>query len=224
MHAKVSGAIAVAIAIGLGAPRISGASPITYDFTGTLNQPVDGSTRFSGTFTIDSVPNTNVGLIFGEYAGIGEDGAAVSLSLRLGSQTISYVNTSQNPDGAFFSGVASSLVTTPGLASGQSSVDYAFTGYSQPSGGIDFGMSLAETVTNPPFADLTSLNSPSFTSSVSVSYDSGGQTQTVQGTITSMDLVSAPEPGMMTVFGLLAVAGIAHRRYLRNGKPESTPR
>jgi len=70
----------IAVSIVLSSQQIVGASPVTYDFTGTLNQPVDGSTTFTGSFTINANPTVN--LVANPY--VAEDGSDVSLSVNLG--------------------------------------------------------------------------------------------------------------------------------------------
>ena len=46
---------------------------MTYDFTGISNQPVNGATEFSGSFTIDSNPNDPIALPAWDRSGIGEN-------------------------------------------------------------------------------------------------------------------------------------------------------
>ena len=70
----------IAVSIVLSSQQIVGASPVTYDFTGTLNQPVDGSTTFTGSFTINANPTVNP--VANPY--VAEDGSDVSLSVNLG--------------------------------------------------------------------------------------------------------------------------------------------
>jgi len=108
----------IAVSIVLSSQQIVGASPVTYDFTGTLNQPVDGSTTFTGSFTINANPTVN--LVANPY--VAEDGSDVSLSVNLGGHTINYVNTPQLSDSATFqltwyspSSVQSFFVETPGV-------------------------------------------------------------------------------------------------------------
>ncbi len=66
-------------------------SPITYDFSGTLNQPIDGSTSFRGSFTFDNglPPGAGgttagaIGLGFAKMAAVGNP----TVSMEIGGQT-----------------------------------------------------------------------------------------------------------------------------------------
>jgi hypothetical protein len=206
---------AVAISLALVAPQAIEASPITYDFSGTFNQPINGSTQFSGTFTIDSNPTILISLPSWESGGVGENGADVSLTAHIGGQTIDFVNTSQNPENAMFEAAV--------LGTGEvtrdpapPSVDFSLQGYSGTNDRMAFTLSFTRPGTHYELAELTSLASPSYTSSVTVNYDPGGQTQQVDGSLTSIELVSAPEPSMLAVFGVMAIAGMAHWRLRRS--------
>jgi len=128
----------IAVSIVLSSQQIVGASPVTYDFTGTLNQPVDGSTTFTGSFTINANPTVN--LVANPY--VAEDGSDVSLSVNLGGHTINYVNTPQLSDSATFqltwyspSSVQSFFVETPGVTA-LPTLEFSVQGR----GNITFGM------------------------------------------------------------------------------------
>ena len=67
------------------------ASPITYDFSGTLSQPYNGSTQFSGTLTYDTDLPAYPGIVpsagWSYYSGVPTDPTApvVSLTFNLGN-------------------------------------------------------------------------------------------------------------------------------------------
>jgi hypothetical protein len=42
-----------------------------------------------------------------------------------------------------------------------------------------------------------------------------GSNQGIDGTVTSIQLVSTPEPGALAVFAMLGIAGVLHRRQRR---------
>jgi hypothetical protein len=74
------------------APGTAGADPITYDFTGTLTEPFNGSKTFSGTLTINGTPPMSP-----YVPGVEEDGSDVSVSLSAGGQVLNFSNSPQNP-------------------------------------------------------------------------------------------------------------------------------
>jgi hypothetical protein len=204
--------LAVVLSIVLGAPATLQASPITYDFAGTLNQLLNGTTQFSGSFTIDSNPNDNGGFATPGGAGIviGENGDEVSLTVHIGGQTIGYINTAQNPDNVDFSAIGGgSILENPPLP--------AIVGISLAAGTpgtnnqIEFYLNFSHPGSAPQLADLVSLASSSYAASVSLTDNSGGQMPEFQGSITSIEQVPAPEPSMLAVFGVMALAGMAHR-------------
>jgi hypothetical protein len=58
-----------------------GASPLTYDFTGTFGQPLNGFTQFSGSVTIDGNPMVAP---YGAVSTVSERGNDVSLTVNNG--------------------------------------------------------------------------------------------------------------------------------------------
>ncbi len=74
-------------------------SPITYDFSGVLNQPVNGSTSFSGTLTFDN--NTTGNGWGGDGYGLGPGAFGSSpLTLNVGGQAFAFVNPTSPVPGA----------------------------------------------------------------------------------------------------------------------------
>ena len=212
MLARLS--FALVISSVLLAPQRIGASPITYDFAGTLSQPIDGATQFSGSFTIDTNPNQVVDTIWDNASAFGEDGSEVALTIRLGGQTMNYINTPQNPETVTLLGETGVNIAVPPPPQ---NVYFGLGTQSQANDRLTFSLQFTRPGSDLELADLARLSSPMFTSSVSVSYDSAGQTQQVQGSITSIEQVSAPEPGMLAIFAVMGFAGLAHRRFRRSG-------
>lgn len=77
----------------LAAAATANASPVSYDFSGTFDQPVNGSTQFSGTFRYDTNltspiwdPSPRVGFY---TEAPGEAGTLISMSFTLGNTTSS---------------------------------------------------------------------------------------------------------------------------------------
>ncbi|WP_406698291.1 PEP-CTERM sorting domain-containing protein [Singulisphaera sp. Ch08] len=69
------------------------ASPVSYDFSGTFDQPVNGSTQFSGTFSYDTdlesatgLPTTEIGFY---KDAPGQAGTLISMSFTVGNMTSS---------------------------------------------------------------------------------------------------------------------------------------
>src|SRR3954447_16284018 len=71
----------VVAAIVLGAQSNGQANPITYDFSGTFDRPMNGTDQFSGSFTINLDPTaSNVGILSpntGETSADGLSGIAI---------------------------------------------------------------------------------------------------------------------------------------------------
>ena len=125
--------VVLGILIVLGSGLIGRAEPITYDFAGNFDQPMNGTTQFSGSFTFNVNPTPSnfgtIGIIQDTISKVGsvsvaqpaaysfsplpsyvpgpapiaEYGNDVSLTVNMGGQTIHYTNTTQNPYFATFS-------------------------------------------------------------------------------------------------------------------------
>jgi hypothetical protein len=202
--------LAVVASIALVAPQAIEASPITYDFAGTLNHPWDGSSQFSGSFAIDSIPNVPVATPGGSGSAVGEDGAVVSLTVHIGGQTLTYLNTAQNPTNVFFSAGDRGTIEVPPPPL---SVGFELAAQSDDGHQAGFRLDFSRPGGNFDVSELANLASPSYSSSVTVTIAPRGQAQEIQGSLTSIELVSTPEPGTLAVFGLMALAGLAHRRF-----------
>jgi hypothetical protein len=188
----------------LNCQRTVGASPITYDFAGTLKQPLNGTNQFTGSFTIngDPTPTQLVG---------GESGSDVLLSVSMGGQVFNFINTPLNPSGAAYSayeipagqdvpmGVPEAVSTISGFQTmGSSSLSFVLTFYSPE---------LPEQLTN-----LRTLSYPLDSSSVYITDDSAGSNEVYTGVVTSIELVSAPQPNALAVFALLGAAAMVYKR------------
>ncbi len=193
------------------APMAAEAVPITYNFAGQLAQPVNGASQFSGSFTMDSNPNF-IPLPAVLPGTLTETSSDVSMTLHLGSQTYDFSN-------------------TPGQSGAALYVNSPLQGYSYPSGSPQESISLNGALftgsagSAPSFTinfqqaggffsttDLGKLSTSSFSSGVHFSAMSGGQSTTSNGTLTSIEQVSAPEPCSLAIFGGLAIAAMITAR------------
>ena len=71
----------------LGIQQIASASTLTYDFTGTLDQPLNGTTTINGSFSFNPHPYVQPGM-----SSVTEGGNDVSLTMHIGSWNLIYVN------------------------------------------------------------------------------------------------------------------------------------
>jgi len=207
--------LAIVVSMALLAPRAIEASPITYDFAGTFNQPVNGSNQFSGSFTIDSNPTVPIALPSWDSGGVGENGSDVSLTVNMGGQTVNFVNTSQNPENATFQAAVIGSGMT-GASAPPVSVDFTLQGYLGTNNPIGLSLNFSHPGTDLQLADIGNLNSPSFTASVVATNPPGAPSQSVNGSLTSIEQVPAPEPSTLAVFAVMAIAAMAHRRFRRS--------
>jgi hypothetical protein len=207
MLARLSFAIVVLIAHG--AQQTVGASPITYDFTGTFGgQAVNGVSQFNGSFTINGDPTVS------SSGSVNESGSDVSVTVNMGGQLFNFVN-QQNPDvvATFIAGELPTWIANPtGLPQDQAFV-YGATQSGNPI--ITFGMSFYSPAAADQLANLRNFSFPTGTSSVYVTDTSGTSYQWAEGSITSIDLVSTPEPSTLAVFAVLGIAAMVHRRQRR---------
>lgn len=203
---------AVAVSMAIIATPAADASPITYDFAATLSGAINGSNQVTGSFTINGNPTLN------EYGDVLERGADVAVSVNLGGQTINFGGAPHSQSDAVFSGgirypIQPLASSAPGHFPGDPSVEYDL--FAGTGTGTHVELTFTRPGSNWLAADLAGLGSPVFSSSIDVGYASGSQIQSADGPITSIELVSAPEPGTLIVFGLMALAGWAHRRFRR---------
>jgi hypothetical protein len=206
----------IAVSIVLSSQQIVGASPLTYDFTGTLNQPVDGSTTFTGSFTINANPTVWSSATVNPpdlpvMSGVFESGSDISLTVNLGGQMINYVNTPQFPGSARFSLTTWSdlMNMSPGLAGLKGPLLEFTVGGGANGGNITFGMIFESPGGVEQLSNLRGVSLPLNTSYVTV-YDSSSQ-QGAAGSITSIEAVSVPEPSALVVSAMLGIAAMVYR-------------
>ena len=202
------------------------ATPITYEFSGTLDQPYNGSSQFSGTFTYDTdLPlNPNVqpypGWSYYSRVPVDPSEPPLSLTFNLGNTPSSSFGTMQN--------IEMIVTHTQGGYDGF----YIEEGYSPnsvsgnaPSVFANIGMVNDNSIQNGPFTSTNpplSLNLASFSMGAQLDVTispSNGQGAAYVGTITSLVETSAPEPASLLVFGILG-AGLwrRHRRASERSK------
>lgn len=201
--------LVVAVSILLGSQQIVEASPLTYDFTGTLNQPVDGAKTFSGSFTINADPTVGPGMASGFYSSgvVNENGSDVSLAVNVGGQVINFVNTPQNPSAVGFQAIV--LPPWAEQPQGTSEIGFSVNGSNNTD---SFGLTFYPFGGVEQLSNLRDLTLPLDTGSV---YFNG-----VEGVITSIETVSAPEPSALAVFAILGLAAMVHlhsRRSVNRG-------
>jgi hypothetical protein len=221
-------------------PSIGRADPISFDFTGTLTQPMNGSNQFSGSFTINADPiAANIGFLgnngYGiltftptepqsdpsERRGIAEYSSDVSIRLNVGGNTINYVNKAQNPTLATFSAgsvqlgnhVTSNTSFTDMVALwGNSTTENPGNSFTNNSFTLNFVATPDTIFSNLAPGHVSNLRAFNFSARV----DSvGGATAAGvpwSGTITSLVEVPAPEPSTLVVFAVLGAAVMGARR------------
>lgn len=193
-------------------PRIVVADPITYNFTGTLNQPINGLKTISGSLTIDATPSVEPGASW-----VTENGSDVSLNVNLGGQVIRFVNSPQNP----FMSVTFSADVVPTVdeqPKGTPEIEFSVVAGNSagPTGSgaaSSFGMTFYSLGVGTLPSNLASLPLSPGTSSLDLSIGS----ETGSGTIAAIEVTSAPEPSMLVVFAGLGAAALVqgHRRKWR---------
>jgi hypothetical protein len=196
----------------LAAQPIASASSITYDFTGTLIQPFDGSTKLSGSFTVNGNPTLGPG-----YPEIQESGSDVSLTVNLGGRVITFVNTPQLPISITLS--ASVVPPENEVPPGSSTIGFSLSG--EASGGDTFfGLTFYSPGGVDKLSNLRDLSFPLDTSSIYMRDLSGGSYQEAFGVITSIEAVSVPEPATVLMY-LSALALVRVWRRTRAWQPIS---
>ena len=194
------------------------ASALTYEFSGTLSQPINGTSQFSGTFTYDTDLSPYPGALatpgWGYYAGVPANSTEPPVSLNFSLGNINYTTAGNiSADevmvahttsydafyvGEIFNGPASSnLHASIGLVNENLIQQGPFTSTNLPSG-LNLGQ----------FS-----NGASF---VVTGTTADGQQVNINASITSLTAIGSespvPEPGSILVF-LLAGAGLVwHRR------------
>jgi hypothetical protein len=198
------------------------ATPISYEFSGTLDQPYDGSTQFSGTFVYDTdlplYPGINPSPGLSYYSGVPADPTepVVSLTFNLG-------NTSSSSFGTIAS---DEVIVTHTQSNDAFDIEEEFSGTGGQNVLANIGMVNNNLVQRGPFTstDLpSSLNLSDFSMGAQLDVTistAGGQQETVVGTITSLtplgiDGQPVPEPASLLVFFLVLGAGLSRRLRLR---------
>ncbi|WP_165073164.1 PEP-CTERM sorting domain-containing protein [Paludisphaera rhizosphaerae] len=205
-------ALAVTFALLLLAASPAAASPISYSFTGTLNNPFNGSREFRGTVTFNSKPT--------EYISTGNTWARVSqyadMTLNAGGHTIEML--SQDPRSAMhnmYVGVSPTWLSDP---TGPRQDEIMFLGsvaLNLPAlGGANFAIMSYTPSSSQDLADLRTLNFEPGTSTATLRYDADGQFYNGTGTITSFTPIATPEPSTWLV--ALIAGGAAALRLRRS--------
>lgn len=215
------------ISLALVAPSSIKASPMTFDFTGTFDQPVNGSDQFSGSFTIDSNATvTYLDVTPPYYPGsISEGGNDVSLTVTIGGITTHYNNAPGSDFPATLS-VAQLSSNDPVDPSGDIVIVRGYQSDLDPGVNSGFALSFSSRtdvlfsqlgpneVANLQNFDFSNPDSSSAGYSWVVNY-ADPLTASVDGTITSIVAVPAPEPSMLAVSGAMAIGAMACRRVSR---------
>jgi hypothetical protein len=217
MHTRLSIAIVATLALGVGQP--AWASPITFDFTGTLKAPINGTEQLSGSFTINGDP-TPTGWPY-PLTSVNENGSDVSITVNMGGQVFHFDN-GQNPltTASFTTGPSPTWIMQ-GLSGPPQASTWIGGGTSSSDGspGAEFGM----TFYSPALLNLTNLRDlslPLGSGSVYVTTSSSiyGIGVAVGGDVTSIELVPtpAPEPSTLAIFAALGIATMAYRHRSRS--------
>jgi hypothetical protein len=186
------------------------ADPITYAFTGTFpsSSDINGVNQFSGTFTIDGSPTVTA-------TGVTEGGSDVSITVNVGGQVVNFANMVGNIySQATFnaSSIAAGASNNPYGPTGPAVIAFGVDGSTEtPTSSVTFGLSSYPVASPQQLANISSLSLPLESSSIYVTETSGQQYQRAFGAITSIELVSTPEPGTLVIFGAIAVSAIARR-------------
>jgi hypothetical protein len=198
-------ALVVAVSILVGTPRMVVADPITYDFSGTFNQPFDGSTAFSGSLSFNATP-----------AGDGQSVSDVSLTLNAGGQVFNFVNSPQDPSTSASVSLQLQPPVDPALGPGflgsepdiELMVGGAHTGATGSEPNITFGFTMYDYGLAAVPSNWANLSFSVSTASVVFPVDQGMS----GGTLTSFEMVSTPEPSTLVIFGALGMAALVRRR------------
>ena len=202
MLARLSLAAAALVLVGMSQAQVAAGSPLTYDFTGNF-LPGSGAVMsgpFSGSFTINSDasldPSGNT---------ITESGSDVSITIG----NFVFANSAQNTEiSAGLNLSDQPNMANPVVADLEGSIR---------SIGLNFSMLFYNPGSVSDYLNLRNYDfSPSTLGVFDLNYQSGGTiVSTNYGTITSMELVSTPEPGSAVVF--LACGAAAMLRYYGRG-------
>ncbi len=188
------------------------ATPITYSFSGTLDQAYNGSTQFSGTVTYDTDlplnPQINAYTGWSYYLGtppVSTEPPA-SLTFKLGGTSSSSLGPVSNVEVI--------------VSHTQDNDSFNLFQQFSPANGLpvwaNFGISNNNLIQSAPFASTSlpgSLDLPAFSTGAQLTFGilpASGPEQVYTGTITAM--VATPEPASLLVFGILGAGLWASRR------------
>ena len=182
-------------------PQSIQASPITFAFTGTLLEPVNGYSSFSGIFTVESNPNPPPG-----FTSVTEQGVDVSATLNIGGQVINYANTT--PDSLFVQAMVNAQPGIPILnGSNVATTEFGLFG-GNSTGPNRFAITLYTPAVNDWLTNLATLALPAIHSD-SFFFSGASGDPDDYGSITSLTLVPAPEPATILVYlTILAALGL----------------
>jgi hypothetical protein len=211
----------------MGCGSFAEASPVGYAFSGTLAQPFDGSTQFSGTFKYDTNlppdPNINPSPGWSYYLGTPTDPSSppVSLTFNLGNTSSSSFGSADN--------IEVVVAHTPSSDGFFINEQFPFQGRQNLT--AEIGLANNNLAQPGPFKSSSlpsSLNLTDFSIGGNLTFwgtTADGQQVNVVGTVTSLvpDL-NAPETATLAVFIVLGAGLCLHRAVLRISSGHSTPR
>jgi hypothetical protein len=197
------------------------AAPVIYAFSGTLNQPYNGSSQFSGTFTYDTDLPPYPGITplpgWSYYSGVPVDPTepVLSLTFKLGN----------TPSSSFGNTLSNDLVVTHTQTNDGFYINETFSNTGGPYLMANIGMLNNNLVQRGPFNSTDppiGLNLANFNMGAQLNLIGtpiGGQYETVSGTITSLaPLIGGggpppvPEPASVLVFLALGAGFAVHLR------------
>jgi hypothetical protein len=193
----------------------AGASPVSYAFSGTLQQPFDGATQFSGTLVYNTDLPTYPGIQpspgWSYYSGVPGDPSAPAsaLTFQVGNTSSSTAGTLNNLE----------VIVAHTSASDAFFIQEQFIGPHGQNLLAEFGIGNNNLVQRGPFSSLSppaSLKLSDFSNggNLTLSGENGsGQGFNVVGTITSLTPLSqVPEPSSVLVFTSLGAGLVTLRR------------
>lgn len=196
MLARLS--LAIVVSIALSSQQTVGASPITYDFTGNLGSS-DQPNPFSGSFTTNGDPTVPPATPWPT-----EFQTNVSITVNVWGLVLNFVNT----------GSLNLYALPPWQSTGSvPEVELDVMGLSQTE---TFVMTFYGPTADDQLANLRNLSFPLDSSSVDIAVYWGTTAWKGEGSITSIELVSAPEPSTLAIFSVLGIAAMVHRRCRRS--------
>ena len=196
------------------------ASPITFDFTGTGG--------VSGSFTINGDPTVPSGesLTGSPWKKVllTEGGTDVSLTVNMGGKILAYSNSPSNPweVQTFVS------VGYPGGSTSDTSLTILGQAGDLIGNSNQFRLQLLVPTTEASLANLRTFGTPIINAaqpSASSGWAHSVDPQTMlsgSGTLTSVQLVSTPEPGSIVVFSTIAIAAVVQARRSRRRGPDAS--